>query len=139
MTLDPDALIPIANHFYKGAPPARAARAAAWHFGRNAFAPLWARLASRPRPRLTRRSVTWRAGVEGDFVLLSLDRAKLGAEVKFEPAAPVGDAPPPDTAQLFPHLVRRRRIPALPRGTRRSFSRSCAACARSTGPSRRRR
>jgi uncharacterized protein (DUF952 family) len=51
--------------------------------------------------------VAWRAGVEGDFVLLSLDRSKLGAEVKFEAAAAVGDAPPPDTAQLFPHLVRR--------------------------------
>ena len=54
-----------------------------------------------------------RAGIEGDFVLLSLDRAKLGAEVRFEAAAPVGDAPPPDTTQLFPHLVRRAPRPPL--------------------------
>lgn len=39
-------------------------------------------------------------------MLLTLERAKLGAEVRFEAAAPVGDAPPPDTQQLFPHLVR---------------------------------
>jgi uncharacterized protein (DUF952 family) len=39
-------------------------------------------------------------------VLLTVDRTKCGAELRFEPAAPVGDAPPPDTTALFPHLVR---------------------------------
>ena len=46
-------------------------------------------------------------------MLLSLDKEKLGAEVRFEAAAPVGDAPPPDTTQLFPHLVRRGMRPLL--------------------------
>jgi hypothetical protein len=46
--------------------------------------------------------------VPGDFVLLSLDAAKVGAEVKYEAAAPVGDTPPPEGAPLFPHLVRPR-------------------------------
>jgi hypothetical protein len=90
----------IANHFYKGAQPAEAHAA-----------PILASCTLNANARLSRRIC---AEVAGDFVLLSLDAAKLGAEVRFEAAAAVGDTPavaPPDGSAppVFPHLVRNAR------------------------------
>mmetsp|Transcript_35177 Transcript_35177/g.111185 ORF Transcript_35177/g.111185 Transcript_35177/m.111185 type:complete len:152 (+) Transcript_35177:180-635(+) len=42
--------------------------------------------------------------VPGAYVVLVIDSARLTSEVKFEPAAPVGDKPAADTDTLFPHL-----------------------------------
>ena len=49
--------------------------------------------------------------VPGDYVVLSLDQSKLTSEVKFEPAADVGNKPSAGLAEtegadapLFPHL-----------------------------------
>jgi uncharacterized protein (DUF952 family) len=48
----------------------------------------------------------------GEFVVLSLDASKLKGEVKWEPAAGVGETPPHVTGgvALFPHLVRVERV-----------------------------
>jgi uncharacterized protein (DUF952 family) len=41
----------------------------------------------------------------GDFVVLVIDEDRLGAPVKYEPAAPVsGGEPIPGNATLFPHV-----------------------------------
>jgi hypothetical protein len=66
------------------------------------------------------------SGVPGDFVLLSLDAAKVGAEVQYEAAAPVGDTPPPEGAPLFPHLVRTRLPSARRTAARRARGRENA-------------
>jgi len=42
--------------------------------------------------------------VPGDFLLLSCDPQKLSAQVKMEPAAPVGDMPAHESSAMFPHL-----------------------------------
>eukprot|EP00123_Amoebidium_parasiticum_P008094 comp18570_c0_seq1/m.20069 comp18570_c0_seq1/g.20069 ORF comp18570_c0_seq1/g.20069 comp18570_c0_seq1/m.20069 type:complete len:128 (-) comp18570_c0_seq1:327-710(-) len=42
--------------------------------------------------------------VKGDHVVVRLDATKLKAEVKFEPAAPVGDKATSHSGILFPHL-----------------------------------
>lgn len=44
--------------------------------------------------------------VPGDHVVLGIESAKLKSEVKFEPAAPVGDKDTytKDEVELFPHL-----------------------------------
>jgi hypothetical protein len=43
-------------------------------------------------------------GVKGEWYVLTLDASKLRAEVKLEPAAPVGAIASPEAAGLFPHL-----------------------------------
>ena len=60
LTAQPQLLIGVANHFYKGEP--------------------------------------------GDWVCLQIDAAKLGGEVRFEPAAPVGATAAVEGDELFPHL-----------------------------------
>lgn len=47
--------------------------------------------------------------IPGEFIVLSCDQGKLKGEVKYEPAAPVGDKesfekPPGEEEPLFPHL-----------------------------------
>jgi uncharacterized protein (DUF952 family) len=51
------------------------------------------------------------ADIPGDFLVLCIDSTKLTSEVKFEPAADVGDKPNEGLMGdkepvLFPHLVR---------------------------------
>ena len=59
--------------------------------------------------------------VQGDYLLLVLDPAKLTAKVVFEPAAPVGSkssdglTAAEEEPVLFPHLVRATRPPPLQR------------------------
>ncbi len=107
LTADPDSLMPIANHFYKGTrlrpqcrmwPRPHAHPAARLGAGHLRFAP------SRTRALLGHCYLT---DTPGEFVLISLDPNKLGSEVRMEPAAPVGDAAAHDASgALFPHLVR---------------------------------
>ena len=43
-------------------------------------------------------------GIGGEWVCLELDEGRLKGEVKMEPAAAVGDTPPEEGGQLYPHL-----------------------------------
>uniref|UniRef100_A0A383VBQ5 DUF952 domain-containing protein n=1 Tax=Tetradesmus obliquus TaxID=3088 RepID=A0A383VBQ5_TETOB len=42
--------------------------------------------------------------VPGTFLVLAIDSTKLSSKVVFEAAAPVGDQPPLEKQQQFPHL-----------------------------------
>jgi uncharacterized protein (DUF952 family) len=43
-------------------------------------------------------------GEPGEWVCLKIDAAKLGGELRFEAAAPVGETPAVEGEELFPHL-----------------------------------
>jgi uncharacterized protein (DUF952 family) len=39
-----------------------------------------------------------------DLILLCIDEARVAAELRYEPPAPIGGAPDPRAGELFPHI-----------------------------------
>lgn len=92
LTKKAELLLPVANHFYKDVPGPIAAAA------------------MRTRSELASAKHVTSSTRTGKYLVLKIDEFRLSAEVKYEPAAPVGEKETTNFSQngsqveLFPHL-----------------------------------